>query len=96
MKLQVYSIRDAKGEVYNTPFFQKTHGEAERNFRELVKDEKSMVAKYPEDFDLYHLGTYDDQSGTFQTLDTPLHMLKAINAQPRPSLSEIAKMDPRN
>lgn len=91
MKLQVYSVRDAKGEVFNTPFFQKTHGEAERSFRQLVTDEKSMVNKYPEDFDLYHLGTYDDQLGTIQSLDTPLHMLKAINVQPKPSLSEISK-----
>jgi hypothetical protein len=93
VKLQVYSIRDAKGEVYNTPFFQKTHGEAERNFRELVSDPKSMVSKYPEDFDLYHLGTYDDQSGLIKPLDTPLHILKAISVQPKPSSGQIQILD---
>lgn len=79
MELKIYSIRDAKAEIYNAPFFQKTHGEAERNFTQLVNDEKSTVAKFPEDFDLYFLGTYDDNTGKVQPLDTPQHMLKAIN-----------------
>lgn len=74
----MYSIRDAKAEVYNSPFYQKTHGEAERNFRQLIHDEKSMVAKYPEDYDLYYLGEYDDNTGLIKALDTPQHVAKAI------------------
>lgn len=79
MHLKIFSIRDSKGEIYNQPFFQKTHGEAERNFRELVKDEKSMISKYPDDFDLYYLGQFDDQTGVIQHLDTPQHVTKAVN-----------------
>lgn len=78
MELKLFSIRDSKGEVYNTPFFQKSHGEAERSFRELIKDEKSMVSKYPDDFDLYYLGTYDDQTGVIKPTDTPQHLVKAV------------------
>ena len=78
MEMKAYSIRDAKAEVFNTPFFNKTHGEAERNFQQLVKDEKSLVSKYPEDYDLYHLGNYDDRTGVFYPLDTPQHITKAI------------------
>nr|QJB20112.1 MAG: nonstructural protein [Microvirus sp.] len=79
MNLKIYSIRDSKGEIYNTPFFQKSHGEAERNFRELTRDDKSMICKYPEDFDLYYLGTYDDQNGTISSLDSPQHIAKAVS-----------------
>lgn len=79
MLLKSYSIRDAKAEVFNTPFFCKTHGEAERNFLQLTKDEKSMVHQYPDDYDLYHLGTYDDQTGVMKPLDTPQHMVKAVS-----------------
>jgi len=38
-----------------------------------------MVAKYPEDYDLYYLGEYNDQNGLISPLDTPQHMLKAIS-----------------
>lgn len=78
MELKVYSIRDAKAEIFNPPFYKKTHGEAERDFSALVRDEKSMVCKYPEDYDLYYLGTYDDNTGKLDSLDTPQHITKAV------------------
>lgn len=78
MKLKIYSIRDSKAEIFNTPFYQKTHGEAERNFRSLVNDEKSQVNKYPEDYALWYLGEYDDNTGSFTTLDQPQHILNAV------------------
>ena len=81
MLLKIYSIRDAKSEVYNTPFYQKTHGEALRSFMEVSTDKQSQVSKYPEDFDLYHLGEYDDNTGQTSPLDTPQHMAKAIEHQ---------------
>jgi len=77
MLKQMYSIRDSKAQIFHIPYFNNTHGEAERNFSELVKDEKSMISKYPDDYDLYHVGTYDDQTGLVESLDTPQHMLKA-------------------
>lgn len=78
MVLKVYSIRDSKAEAYNPPFFKHSHGEAERDFATLANDEKSMVAQYPEDFDLYFLGEYDNISGKISVLDTPQHMIKAV------------------
>lgn len=81
MQLKIYTIRDQKAECFNTPFFQKSHGEAERAFTQLVNDDKSMVHQYPDDFDLYYVGTYDDNTGVIQSLDTPQHMMKAVNAK---------------
>lgn len=87
MILKVYSIRDQKGEIFNTPFFKKTHGEAERDFRSLVGDEKSFVNKYPEDFDLYYLGQYDDNTGKFDPIDTPQHIVKAVQFKENQTLN---------
>lgn len=78
MELKAFSVRDQKGEVFNTPFFKKTHGEAERDFTTLCKDQNSMVSKFPDDFDLYFLGSYDDQTGVFKPLPTPQHIVKAV------------------
>jgi hypothetical protein len=77
MKLKIYSVRDQKAEVYNTPFFQKTHGEAERNFMRMAQDSKTLVAQYPKDFDLYYLGEYDDNLGTIESIQ-PEHVMSAI------------------
>lgn len=78
MELRMYSIRDAKAEAFNPPFYKNTHGEAERDFQNLTRDEKSMVSLYPEDFDLYYVGTYDNITGLVKPLDTPQHVVKAV------------------
>lgn len=83
MLTKVYSIRDQKAQVFNSPWFAKTHGEAERNFRSLVNDEKSMVHQYPLDFDLYYLGDYDTDSGKLMPLDAPQHIMQAISLVPK-------------
>lgn len=87
MELKAYSIRDSKASIFNPPFYKKTHGEAERDFTTLCKDEKSTCAQYPEDFDLYFLGTYDDQTGVFKSLDTPQHITKAVNVISREKMN---------
>lgn len=75
---KMFTIRDAKAESFHNPFFQLSHGEAERSFRTAVNDEKTQLHKYPEDFDLYYLGEFDTNNGTFQSLDTPQHVIKAV------------------
>lgn len=77
MILKIFAIRDTKGEHYGSPFFQKSNSEAERSFHQLVNDPASMPSKYPEDFDLYALGEYDDLTGKIKALDTPYHIIKA-------------------
>lgn len=76
---EVYSVRDSKTEVFGQPFLQKAKGEAERSFQALANDPQTFVGKYPDDFDLYYLGQYDDHSGAFNVLQTPKHIMKAIH-----------------
>jgi len=78
MQLKMYSVRDSKAETFHPPFYKRTHGEAERDFQALAHDEKSQVSKFPEDFDLYWVGSYDELSGKVNGLDSPQHIVKAI------------------
>lgn len=90
MKLRIYSIYDQKSEVFNTPFFQQTHGEAERSFRSAVNDEKTLFSKYPEDYDLYYIGDYDDNEGKIKPEPSPQHMVKAIQCvNKKPDLGNV-------
>lgn len=84
MRLKIYSIRDGKGDFFNTPFFQRTTGEAERTFENLTKDTATFVSKYPDDYDLFYIGDFDDQTGQITNLVSPVHICKAnslINKQ---------------
>lgn len=78
MEHKIYSVRDAKAEVFGYPFYKKTHGEAERDFNTLCNDPKSTVFNFPDDFDLYYVGSYDDDTGKLTPLDTPQHIVKAV------------------
>lgn len=80
MILKAFAIHDQKSKAFHTPFFKHTHGEAERDFKTAVNDtsSSSMLSKYPEDFDLYHVGEYDDQTGLFTALPTPAVVTKAV------------------
>lgn len=67
MKLHVFSIRDAQLSTYQAPFYAKTKGEARRIFADAVKnpDANNILNKHPEDFSMWHLGLYDDETGFF-------------------------------
>lgn len=74
---QVYAIKDEKGDYFNQPFFNHTHGEAERNFDVLVNDKQSTINKYPQDYTLHHIGTYDDRTGLITGLAKPQMIINA-------------------
>lgn len=76
MKLQVYAVRDRATQFFLRPFFCHTHGEAERSFTDAVKDPQSPLSKHPDDYGLWHLGEYDDNTGAIASID-PKKMLDA-------------------
>lgn len=79
MQQLIFSIRDAKGDFFNQPFPQLTKAEALRTFSELANDPQSRIAKHPEDYDLYYLGTYETVTGQLDPLKSPEQVQKAIH-----------------
>lgn len=71
MKLQVFSIFDEKGAIFSNPFYMAHRGLAIRAFSDLVADNNSQVHKHPDDYKLYCLGEFDDNTGAFTCLPQP-------------------------
>lgn len=71
MVLKIYAVFDVKASNYGQPFFMTQHGLAVRAFSDLAQDDKASVSKHPEDYKLYCLGEYDDNSGKFVSLSVP-------------------------
>ena len=82
--IKVFTVRDAKADAYLAPFFMKTKGLAIRGFETTVNDQKTEFNKYPEDYDLYQIGEYDEQSGKILSADTPEHICKAVDLKEVP------------
>lgn len=79
MELKMFSIRDTKGDVFHRPFYKNTQAEALRDFATGVNDPKSTMFLYPEDFDLYLVGTYDETNGRLTPSESPKHISKGIH-----------------
>lgn len=71
MILRVYAVRDLKAQAFMSPFFVPTIGVALRSFAEVANDPKSMIGKYPSDYELFEIGLYDDQLGRLSSYDSP-------------------------
>ena len=65
MKVKVFTILDIKAESYGPPFTSQTTATGIRQFQELVNDHNHFFSKYPEDYELYELGEYDDDDASF-------------------------------
>lgn len=67
-KANIYAIKDIKGGEYNTPFFQMTDAHALRIFRTEVNraSDQNLIYLYPEDFELFRLGTFESETGKIE------------------------------
>lgn len=84
MKLKAFSIYDVKSEAYSPPFFQNTVGLAVRMFTEAANDPETRIAKYPTDFTLMEIGTFDDSSGTIKPHEANIPLGAALEyVQPK-------------
>jgi len=75
---KVFTVFDAKAESYLPPFYQVSSGMACRVFEDTVNDPGHQFHRHPGDFTLFEVGTFDDQSCTFELLPTPHSLGVAI------------------
>lgn len=67
--LNLFAVRDSKAEAFMPPFTATNKGLAIRSFTDAVNDKSSIFSKYPDDFVLYDLGTFDESTGIITSSD---------------------------
>lgn len=78
MVSRYFSIYDKKARIYGQLFPSHTPGTAERSVRELMSNPETPMSKFPDDFALYEVFTFDDESGSIlQTHEPPLLIVEA-------------------
>lgn len=68
MLTQVFAVFDTKVGSFAQPFFSPTSASAIRSFQDAAADPSTTLSKHPSDFHLYHLGTFDDETGAFSPI----------------------------
>lgn len=87
MLILAFSFFDTKAQIFSAPFFMAHRGQALRAAIDLGTDLQTTVGKYPADFVLYELGTFDDQTGTL-THSAPFSMGPVSSFLPQPGFRE--------
>lgn len=67
MKLEIFAVYDSAVQAYMQPMFFRSKGEAIRALQSAVSDGSTQFCKTPADYTLFCFGSFDDNSGVFDT-----------------------------
>lgn len=74
MLLNIVSVKDTAAGAFGRPIFVPAVPVALRSFRDEVnrKDSTEDMARHPDDFELYEIGTFDDATGIVAVIEPRL------------------------
>lgn len=81
MTLEMFAVYDEKVKAFGVPIFVQHEGVAVRSFTATVWDSSTDFNKFAEDYTLFHLGTYDPDTGACQSLLAPRMVLSALSVR---------------
>jgi len=83
MKMIIASIKDRAADAYARPFFVQTDNVAIRSFMDEVNraDKDNPLYNHPDDYDLFSLGVFDDNSAIIELYDAPKLLMLGKSAK---------------
>ena len=72
MELKMYALSDQAVECFNRPFCARSNGEAIRSLADELNRGDNPMALHPEDYVLYFIGVFDDDTGVITATETPM------------------------
>ena len=75
-KQKIIAVRDRAVAAFNRPIFVNSIGQATRMFRDEINRDslqgnENIMFQHPDDFDLYEMGEWDEETGKFSMLEVP-------------------------
>jgi len=74
MKLCIYSVLDNKAQAFLAPFFMSNDAVALRAFADAANDPTHQFFKNPNDYCLYRIGAFFDDTGVIEADDVFCNM----------------------
>jgi len=73
MKQIICTVKDRAADAYGRPMFVPSAGVAIRSFSDEINrnNADNQLYNHPDDFDLYELGEFDDNTGLFTLHEQP-------------------------
>lgn len=67
--MKIYTVYDAKATSFGPLVAYNSDGEAVRALTMAMRDKESQLSQFPQDFNLVHLGEWDNTTGELRTVD---------------------------
>lgn len=83
MELVAVAVRDSAVDAFMRPFFVPSTAFAVRSFGEAVKEAGSPMSQAPQDYALFELGSFDEETGRFENLESPRQLIRAQDVKER-------------
>lgn len=81
MKQVVVAVRDSAVDAYARPFFVPSTAVAVRSFRDEVNRAESPMHAHPGDYELFELGSFDEESGKFENLASVRSLVRGADVK---------------
>jgi len=75
--MRIFSIYDTKAKFFTQTIAEKNSASAERNFKTAVNTDGTDFKRYPEDYELYELASFDNETGIVSPHSKPLLICSA-------------------
>jgi len=72
--MKLFAMLDVKANFYMQPFPEKSTISALRGFDVAVNNSESIFSRFPDDFCLMEIGTFDQESGLLSAYDAPQNL----------------------
>jgi len=83
MITQIIVVRDLKAEAFGRPMFVPALGSAIRSFTDEVNrnEQDNQMYHHCSDFELFHLGLFDDATASFELLPQPKLIITGLQVK---------------
>lgn len=94
MNLVMIAVKDRAANTFARPFCVRSTAEAIRSFSDEVNKADSPLNAHPEDYDLYKIGTFDEDTGIAQGNDDgPTVIARAQDLITKPEFNYTQRID---
>lgn len=88
--MKLFAVLDVKANFFMSPFADRDTVSALRGFEIGANDPKSTFNRFPDDFALCELGSFDSDTGRIELHSSPLNLATArVLIKQRPVLSSV-------
>lgn len=82
MKVEMFSVFDKRSKVYSPPSFGHNAGHACRQFKMVFANPECIQRKFPDDYQVWFIGRFDDRTGFVEPLPNPELVCEMVSLFP--------------